>query len=83
MADKGNRSLKVGVFVASLLAAMGAVLFVAGGATDLLKRYYTLNAAWEDVSGSRRARRCVSRWTWARSRRSASPTTCSRRSSSS
>jgi len=51
VADKKNRSLKVGVFVTSLLIAAGVVLFFVGGAADLLKSYYTLNAAWEDVSG--------------------------------
>ena len=51
MSQKSNRTVKVGVFVSVLFAVMAAVLFVVGGSMDLLKSYYTLNGAWEDVSG--------------------------------
>lgn len=51
MATQDNSSFRVGIFVAVLFAAAGALLFVVGGAGDLLRSYYTLNAAWEDVSG--------------------------------
>ena len=51
MATQDKASFRVGVFVAVLLAAAGALLFLVGGAGDLLRRHYTLNAAWGDVSG--------------------------------
>ena len=51
MATQDKASFRVGVFVAVLLAAAGALLFLVGGAGDLLRSHYTLNAAWGDVSG--------------------------------
>ena len=51
MANERRREVRVGIFVSSLLLVGIALLFLVGGSTDLLERYYTLNGAWSDVSG--------------------------------
>jgi phospholipid/cholesterol/gamma-HCH transport system substrate-binding protein len=46
-----NQNLRVGFFVLSLMALLGAMLFLVSGSTKLLEERYSLNAYWKDIGG--------------------------------
>lgn len=51
MEPAGRRDIKVGIFVAVLIALIGVSVYVLGGSSALLEARYTLNGSWADVGG--------------------------------